>query len=167
MYRQLFECENIAVRQGHGQRHLLLNGHLMGRMSVNTGEPISDYMKEIIRLWPPVKNANLLVIGGGAFLLPTYYQKRGVNVYVVEPSEPITDVAIQYFGMDPRKIKRISRSLKQWHLCFPWDAIVLDAYDTQEPVKELYNEDMLKKLERASRVLLVNDTRIPGQVYKI
>lgn len=162
MSRTLYKQNGIIVEQGHGVTELYLNGQLMGVMSTSTKDPVSPYMLHIINNLFVGKKERILVIGGGAYLIPSYYARKGCVVDVVEPLPEMDDIAIQYFGMISRghkQIHRIYRDLAHIPVKKEYSIIILDAYDGPNPVEKLYSKENLDELKARCNVLIVNDTR--------
>ncbi len=149
--RVLYSKDNIEVRQGDGVRSLWLNNACMGQAEAsNPNVAVSKYIKEIVAIIKQHKFKRVLVIGGGAMLIPSAIRKDCV-VTVVEPNIDIWEVAEQYFKADSNCFWLGSVS----DTFFNYDCVVLDAYNDYEPVKELYNEEFYDKFKDS--YLIVND----------
>ena len=161
-YRTLYNHHNILVDQGFGQRRLFLNGTCMGRSeATKPSKPLSEYIIKICDYIELKKFPNVLLIGGGAYLIPT--NSPNSRFTIVEPSREITDIATRYFGFKPWEHTLIFSIMEYVDLKFLnlFDCIILDAYSGNKPVPELYNEVFYTKcVERLTKdgVLIVNDT---------
>ena len=165
----MYDNNGIVVKKEYGEIRLWLNGQLMGRMDADTGLPLSEYMLDVIQKAPSRSADTALVIGGGAYLIPSYYARMGAIVDVVEPLPEMDGVAIQYFRMipkGPRRINRIHRDISLVPKDKKYDLISLDAYDGPLPVESLYSKESLDDLKSRCKKLLVNDIRRIPTVYE-
>lgn len=118
----------IEYKENETQKALIIDGVCQGVVSKN-GIPLSPYMKPIMDHINKLKHgSNLLFLGGGLYVLPTWAWKQGMEVCVIEKnralvnSEPFTtiygDVAIELKDME-----------EDW-----FDFILLDIYPNDPSV---------------------------------
>ena len=89
----------IEVVQNGDIRSLLFDKCCQGRLNLRTEKPESLYVKQILGLIDRLhyRRSEVLVLGGGAFLLPTFLAMKGHTIWVVERDEEIVNVARDYF----------------------------------------------------------------------
>ncbi len=163
----LYDKDYIKVDRQNGTRRLWLNGQLMGRsLDSKPSVPISQFAIDIIHKIVSSKFKTVLCIGGGACLIPTKLVGLGLQVDIVEPNETILKLAEQYFQFDPND-HQVFMFKGEDFLFKPtmgpphrYDAIVIDAYNDEQPVKEIYNQDYYDKclsIINDNGLLIIND----------
>jgi len=143
-------------------REMLIEGQVQGGIDLNNGLSIFGY-SYFLQFLPYGLNSqgkDCLVIGLGAGLVPTWYERKGVRTDVVEINPAVPQVARDYFGFS------ISGDLFQedarYHVTNSsrkYDYIILDVFNGDTTPGHLLSVEffrLLKPLLREKGILAMN-----------
>ncbi len=157
----IYKRDNISVELNGNIMSLFLGKQCQGRVGYDY-KPISEYALDVLDYIISNDLDNILVIGGGAFMVTNMLRRIGVKVDTIEPNMAIIEVASEYFGLKSGANIYIAQAQDIIDKLGKYDCIFLDAYNGKEPVPELYNETFYSKLFEhlnTKGVLISNDTR--------
>lgn len=89
------------------------------------------------------KPEKMLTIGGGACILPTWAQSRGIQSHIVEPASAVLDLAREHFFFAPN-LHTVFMTTGEAHLTSTderYDCIVLDAFRSHVQDEFCYSPD--------------------------
>jgi spermidine synthase len=129
-----------------------------GRIAAQSGialddnsELLFDYNERFMELIRGLVPKNILVVGGGAFTLPTAVQKEfpDIELDVVEIDAGLVDIAREHFGFVPSKSARahigdgadILDKLKS-----TYDMIILDVYEQTNIPERFQTPELIRKV---------------------
>ncbi len=143
----LYNKDFITVSRGNGIIELTVNGKCQGQAEASRPHmPVSKYMREIVSKINSYHVKTVLVIGGGAYIIPNRLQLLGMDVDVIEPELEIQCVAVKYFKASKYIKTYTAKAEDIIDNLLKYDCIILDAYDGFDPVPELYNEQFKNKM---------------------
>ncbi len=162
MINYLYKDDEMSVYDEDCIRHMMIGSQCQGRYSVETREPVSKYALEVIAyIEKNIQYRDILVIGGGPFLVPTALTRTGHQVDVIEPNTKVLKLAGMYFSPQCASVYQ-SFAQDIIDTVGVYDAVVVDAYNGSDPVPELYNETFYAKCFDHINVggtLITNDIR--------
>lgn len=136
----------IEVVDSDGVVGVYMDNDCQGRAKVTDGiiRPISPFYDLITCFIGCLeeKPGNILYLGGGACIVPTFLQQTyGIGGTVVEPSEFMQRIAIDTFRFDKRFFDVSSLSGIEFLRSSDrrYDVILLDAFDGFTPDEQLYS----------------------------
>jgi len=150
----LYHSPAVDVFEDNGIRSLYIDGYCQGRVRVNGTNyevvtkaftAILDHALKLSR-----KPARALVIGGGAYILPSALKRvLDCDSVVFEPNERTLAVAYSHFGLPTEGV--ITHQMKgedapDFLQFDSFDLIILDAFNGPNPVASLYNTEYVRKL---------------------
>lgn len=143
------------------ERRLLVDGACQGRMDLHTDRPLSEYMLRMLLAIraPRMTPESVLVLGGGAYLIPKELLRRGYYVEVVEQNEDCFPLAVDYFRFKTDEYYFNNHAIDANAFCFEervrFGSIVLDLYNGYDG-GEFYTPKYITKLRKHCKQLLVN-----------
>lgn len=137
----------ISVEEDDEVRSMLVDGDCQGRLCLDSNVPASWYMREMIAYIATRKLANrILVLGGGAYILPNYLTSLGYrNIIVIEQSPAIYRLADQYFKINPDIKTIIGDASEYLGSIGKFDIVILDLFNGFDYC-ETVNLESIKKL---------------------
>ncbi|MHB1865201.1 MAG: spermidine synthase [Candidatus Saccharimonadales bacterium] len=108
-----------------------------------------EYNQRFVELIDYLKPKEVLLIGGGAFTLPTYITSKNKSIHfdVVEPDEKLTEIASKFFKYKPSRQIDI---MNDYGLHFlkkntkKYDLVIIDAYSGSKIPKEILSKRFAK-----------------------
>lgn len=147
----------IEYQELHGYKTILVNGVSQG-VCDEYGKPESPYMNPIVKAIDELQEkSNVLFLGGGPMVLPSYAIRKGHNTTVYENNTEIIDVAKRFFDV-PEALKIIIDDAKRFdqHGLGTFDLLVLDCYDGDRLDRDLYSVDFYSKIKNISNKICIN-----------
>jgi spermidine synthase len=123
-----------------------------------------DYNQRLLELVIGLQPDNVLLIGGGAYTLPTAILKEVSNttITVIERDEALDDIAEAFFGLQPSdRLKIIHQDGREYleNCREKYDLIIVDAF-THTVIPEVLREDkaieLMHKLVAPSGMVALN-----------
>jgi spermidine synthase len=140
-----------VIDLGNSKRYLLVNGTSQSVARLPEMESDSQYIHALE--WAPLlrpQARRALVIGVGAGLLPTTWERHGgLTVDAVDIDPDIVTVAREYFGYRPRGQVFVEDGRLFLERGGPtYDLIALDAFATESPPYQLFSREALSAMRR-------------------
>ena len=137
-------------------RMLLMDGIMQGGMLWPEGRtlyPYAGYMESLACASVP-KAKKVLVVGLGAGLIPTWFERRGFDVEAVEINPQMVELARGWFGLRVPPVvvhvddgRRFIRGVKDG----TYDLVLLDAFNGEEIPYHLLTEEAFRDVRRVLR----------------
>lgn len=131
---EVIKNESGTLLGYNGIRHGMLDA------GNNIASPYLRYFALYIDAKKPVK---MLTIGGGACILPTWAQSRGIQSHIVEPASAVLDIAREHFFFAPN-LHTVFMTTGETYLTSAdelYDCIVLDAFRSHIQDEFCYSSD--------------------------
>ncbi len=137
------------------QTRLLVTDNSSAQSGVLINEPLTpafSYTQALIQVTQNLKPKNILMIGGGAYTLPTIIttQMPNANFDVVEIDPKLDDIAKDYFGFKQSSSVKIIHEDGRTYLnrnSTKYDLIIIDAYSSIRPPFHLTTAEAVEKMK--------------------
>jgi len=162
--RTIYACDTAfehyevvdMVYEGRPARVLFTAGHRAAQSGVATdGKPelLFDYNQRLFELASSLQPQSILVIGGGAYTLPSALAAELPEAYidVVEIDPGLDEIAVRFFGLMPLKRLRIIHTDGRHYIektSQKYDLILIDAFTGTEVPYELITLEAMLAVER-------------------